>query len=97
MGCKKSWVRIPTEAAHFSLKKEISRKNGLSQVLLCCLSCVITVLLSTSFHVYTYISTLRVLSELRHLQEEKYLEFTRFAYILLRGCLSIQIHRVVLL
>ena len=30
---KKSWVRIPPEAAHFSLKKG---KSGLCQVLLCC-------------------------------------------------------------
>ena len=30
-----SWVRIPPEAAHFSLKRE----SGLSLVLLCCVVC----------------------------------------------------------
>ena len=42
LGSKKSWVQIPPEAAHISLKRE----GGLSQVLLCCvvLCCLPSVL-----------------------------------------------------
>ena len=52
LGSEKSWVRIPPEAAHFSMKKG---KSGLSQVLLCCvvchLHCLTTFLLSSSMYV----------------------------------------------
>ena len=52
LGSKKSWVQIPPEAAHISLKRE----GGLSQVLLCCvvchLYCLTTFLISSTLMFY---------------------------------------------